>query len=171
MLGQDLDPELLEALEASKAEFEKEQKKIADDLLEKEKEDEELKQAIALSLTNHQSSEVPVGKSSNASNGSGNIDNQKESIRLSRVLTLILKIPGHDVESCILALQAQQQWPNANLALEAYEKSTKEYSAKGLISFVKEEPKTTAKAIATDTNDTNKKDANTVEKKRKRKNS
>ncbi|MBI2790729.1 MAG: hypothetical protein HYX61_02125 [Gammaproteobacteria bacterium] len=171
MLGQDLDPELLQALEASQKEYEEEQKRkeiaIKDKPTLDNEEDEEFKKAIALSLESQPIlTTIPTSTPNNSTCPSPH--SEKETILLTRQLRFILKVPSEEIENCVLALQAQKHWDNSFQALESYEKSTKEYSAKGLITFMQEGPKTAVTAITANTTDTNEKDTN-VERKPKRK--
>lgn len=170
MLGQDLDPELLQALEASQKEYEAEQKRkeiaINDkSVSDNEEEDEEFKKAIALSLESQLIQTPTLNNSASPSPHS-----EKETILLTRQLRFILKVPGEEIENCLLAMQAQKHWDNSFQALESYEKSTKEYSAKGLITFMQDGPKAVATAINAETTDTKEKDTNLERKPKRKKN-
>jgi hypothetical protein len=195
MLGQDLDPELLQALQASQAEYEAQQKRLEEEakvgeeledpelLLalqasqaeyeaqqktnekEKEKEtetvvevDEDLNRAIALSLTGN-SSATPI------QNSSTKTYSQKEIILLTRQLRFMLKISSDEIETCLSAVQAQTHWDTSFQALEAYEKSTKEYSAQGLLTFLQEGPREKAALTPNTPHEIEKKPSNTEEKK------
>ncbi len=162
-VDKDIDPELLEALKASQAEYEALQKKSEEESIA----DEELEKVVALSLQN-QLIATTTPTLQTAPGVTSNPIPEKEAINLSRQLRFVFKIPGEDIESCLAALQAQKHWENTSGALAAYEKSTKDYSAKGLKAFMQEGP--TEKEVATliTKHELEKKQpANTKEKKRR----
>jgi hypothetical protein len=67
-----------------------------------------------------------------------------QDIRIKVLLLRTYLISEDEVSDCMQALKTQKSWKDAFTALKAYDDSTKDYSAKGLIAFIAEGSKSDA---------------------------